>query len=179
MGIFCDTIEFHVINCWSCTAPFAINSRLYRERQKDRKEFWCPSCGTGAVFSGETAEQRELRETKTALERSERCLQQAETSAKEVRKQYVKIRNRIRKGMCPCCNEVFPNLAQHMQAKHVDYGSNDLVRALREAFGLTQANLAKEIGTSAPYISNYELGKSVPGRVKRWIESWLSRQVMA
>jgi hypothetical protein len=32
-----------------------------------------------------------------------------------------KIKNRVAKGVCPCCNRTFQNLADHMKSKHPDY----------------------------------------------------------
>mgnify|MGYP001592000967 CR=1 FL=1 len=53
----------------------------------------------------EIARQRDLR---TAAERS----------AAAMKGQVTKIKNRVGKGVCPCCNRTFENLQRHMHSKH-------------------------------------------------------------
>ena len=42
--------------------------------------------------------------------------------------------------------------------------AGDIIRNAREAAGLTQAELARAVGTSQPAISRYEQGKNLPSR---------------
>ncbi len=178
MSVFSSGIEFHVISCWSCTAPYAINDVLYQERHKDGKGLWCPSCGVSAVFSPSLQDDALQQARRDAAYQRTRAIA-AERKSVEVNKQYIKIRNRIRKGMCPCCNEVFSSLARHMQTKHPEFGGPELLKALREAYGLTQVALAKELGAVASYVGRYEAGKRVPSYTQRLIAEWLSKQVTA
>lgn len=185
MSRFTHEITFVTEDCIYCTAPFAMNKEHYTQRKRDGKSFYCPSCGKSMVYrQTETEEERKLRETQAELKQAQKQVREhalaarrAEGKAIEVNKAYLKIRNRVRKGMCPCCNETFQNLAQHMQAKHPEFGAPDLLKTLREAYGLTQAALAKEIGAVAAYICNYEHGRSVPSYTKRLIDAWLAKQI--
>lgn len=177
------TTDFVAEECIHCFAPFAISNELYRQRHEDLRGFYCPACGKSMVYR-DSLKDRQLREAKAEAERARNAIQEAELRARraegnaiEVNKAYLKIRNRVRKGMCPCCNETFQNLAQHMQAKHPEFGAPDLLRTLREAYGLTQAALAKEIAVAANYISNYETGRHVASWSKRLIDAWLAKQV--
>jgi DNA repair exonuclease SbcCD ATPase subunit len=42
------------------------------------------------------------------------------------RGQMTKLRNRVGKGVCPCCNRSFENLKRHMVSKHPDYAAGEL-----------------------------------------------------
>ena len=63
-----------------------------------------------------------------------------------------------------------------MKTEHQDFGSHDLVKALRTAYGMTQANLAEEVWVNPNYISLYENNKPVPDSAVNKIESWLAKQ---
>lgn len=187
MSSFERSTNFEVYTCChaGCGVQFAMTSCFVGYRRGDKKWFYCPA-GHHQFFPGETPEQKRLRDLSKKAEELELSVRaadaravKAEANATQVNKQYLKMRHRIRKGMCPCCSEVFQNLAQHMSAKHPEFGSRELVRELREAFGLTQGSLGKEIGIAGAMISLYETGKSVSGFSKRKIEEWLSRQVTA
>jgi DNA-binding XRE family transcriptional regulator len=78
--------------------------------------------------------------------------------------------------VCPCCNRSFENLRQHMATQHADFGQERTLKALREAFGMTQADVAEEAGTRMPYVSLFERGKPVPAEARESLTWWLERQ---
>lgn len=43
------------------------------------------------------------------------------TSSSRIGATKTRIKNRVKNGVCPCCNRTFENLARHMQAKHSDF----------------------------------------------------------
>lgn len=183
MSHFACNTEFHVINCWSCAGLFAITDELYNRRRKDHQAFWCANCGKAQYYMGKTPEQekldeaqRQVRTLESKVVQAERRAEAAQRRASAVNKQYKRIRDRVKNGVCPCCNRTFGNLANHMRTQHPDFGSGDLLKTLREALGLTQTALAEEVWTKPAYISMYERGKPVPERAKEDIESWLTAQ---
>jgi hypothetical protein len=108
---------------------------LSREARENGKQVFCPMghtwvCGkteaqilrdkldrekAARAHERSQADQRqaELRDQRDAAERSARGHKGAHTRTK----------NRVRRGVCPCCNRHFENLQRHMDTKHPDLGS--------------------------------------------------------
>ncbi|MEG3193744.1 helix-turn-helix transcriptional regulator, partial [Lysobacter sp. D1-1-M9] len=94
----------------------------------------------------------------------------------QVAKAHRKMRRRVMNGVCPCCNRSFQNLREHMQTKHADFGKEQTLKALREAFGMTQGDVADEAFVKPPYVSLYERGKPVPAEARERLDWWLESQ---
>lgn len=178
MSQFADNIWFTVEHCYKCQVSFAMTSDFQQMRRKDRQTFYCPA-GHGQVYMGETEESKLKRE----LERKEQMLAaeqaraaKSEQSLSQVSKAHRKMRERVMNGVCPCCTRTFQNLMSHMKSEHPDFASSKTLHALRTAFGMTQAALAKEVGVDSAYVSLYENDKYVPRWAKQSLDSWLERQ---
>lgn len=116
--------------CYSCGVLFAMPTDFYRNRQADKKNFYCPN-GHSQHYVGKTpeqklreaeaqlthlkdqqaAERRRARENREALERSNAALKGVITKTKK----------RVSNGVCPCCQRTFQDLARHMGNKHPNY----------------------------------------------------------
>lgn len=72
----------------------------------ENQGWWCPN-GHYLVFSAES----ELDAVRRERDRAKLDLARAWAKADEVLK-------RVHKGICPCCNRSFQNLARHMKTKH-------------------------------------------------------------
>lgn len=177
MATFERTVEFEVYTCChkGCGIQFGLSAQYVAHRRKDHAFWYCPS-GHSQHFSGMTDEQRRLKEAEAKAQRLQIRADKAEQRASAVNRQYKKIRDRVKNGVCPCCNRTFQNLADHMRTKHADFGNHDLLKALRGAYGLTQGALAEEVWVSPSYISMYENSKPVPEHARGKIESWLTAQ---
>lgn len=120
-----------VEECCTCHMTFAMPSELRDRLLKKRGDpFYCPA-GHRQWYTGKTEEQK-LQE---ALARSERQVESARTQRdfwqdeadREKRRraaakgQLTKAKNRIARGVCPCCNRSFTALARHMATEHPDY----------------------------------------------------------
>ena len=95
-----------------------------REIKKTKESFYCPRCGNTNYFPAKTEEQK----LRAELEHQTKLTQWAKMEAKhsENRRRAEKaaktrIKNRIAKGVCPCCNRAFENVQRHMATKHPDY----------------------------------------------------------
>ena len=115
------------ITCYTCGAVFGLESGFYADRLRDRRDFYCPN-GHSQHFIGKTDAERlqELLEKERA--RSEflrREVEQQRRSKSAIKGQLTKTKNRIAKGVCPCCNRQFQDLHRHMETKHPDYTKND------------------------------------------------------
>lgn len=98
------------------------------EIQKSKASFYCSRCGNGNYFPGETEEERlkklldiERKRTQWA----ERKATNAENKRRAEKAAKTRIKNRVAKGVCPCCNRTFENLQRHMTTKHPDYGAEE------------------------------------------------------
>lgn len=119
--------------CWNCGVHYAMPSYLREKRREDGDRFWCPN-GHIAVFT-ETAVaklQRKLDKEREALERSRENADfwrdqhdGSERRLSATRGVVTRIKNRISKGICPCCKRSFANLRKHMCTKHPNYAEND------------------------------------------------------
>lgn len=121
--------ELETQSCWSCGIPFAMPVNFTRMRRDDKRTFYCPN-GHGAVFrETETErlrnqlvrEQHALEQTQSALEDARRQVEQQKRFTRAARGQVTKIKNRVKNGVCPCCNRTFVNLQRHMNTKHPEW----------------------------------------------------------
>ena len=131
--------ELTVLKCW-CGIRHAVPEELRRHqlRQRDNGQsvdsIYCP-LGHTHVPSGEGESARLRRE----LDSKQRALDAKERYAQSLREQRdaavrresaqkaakTRIKNRIAKGVCPCCNRSFENLHRHMTSQHPDYTKQD------------------------------------------------------
>lgn len=123
-------LETHT--CSECGIEYAAPEGFWRARLKDRRVFYCPN-GHTRVLTGETEAQRlqkELEQERAAHERSKSYLANARSSVEHAERRRraavgvtTKLRKRVGKGACPCCNRFFPNLHRHMTTVHPDYAA--------------------------------------------------------
>lgn len=170
------SIEFRSLSLGCCGQVVAMPEEWIEARKRSREVFHCPNCGDTRVFTEKTREQQareaaERRAAEAELEASE-----ARTKATETSRRYNRMRNRIRNGVCPCCNRTFDNLARHMATKHPSFGKHKQLQALRHTFGLTQNDLADEIGVTSTYISRYENDREIPEWAQVSIEYWMESE---
>jgi len=63
-----------------------------------------------------------------------------------------------------------------MRTKHPEYGESLTLKQVRESYGMTQSDLAREIGCSQAHISQFECGRSVATWARDQVEMWLENQ---
>lgn len=146
-----------------------------QRRRNDHAFFYCPA-GHGQYYAGKSETdklRRKLSSVQDKLEvESGRALlltRQRDT----ISKSYLRMRDRVKNGVCPCCNRQFKNLLQHMRSKHSSFGDHQALKAIRDAYGLTQSSLAEEIGIFAHHISTYERQRPTSGYAVTRIEEWM------
>lgn len=119
-----------------CGLSFAVPKEWDDLRRKDHQPFYCPN-GHKQWYSGETAQERKIREleeqakrlrqqnnelwTDYSTERGARLQVQRRLSA--TKGVLTRTRNRVARGVCPCCNRSFAQLARHMATQHPDYAA--------------------------------------------------------
>lgn len=119
--------QLRAVSCYSCGTTFGMESRFYADRVRDHADFYCPN-GHRQHFIGETEAERLKRQLEAERNRVEflkREVQSERRSRSAMRGQLTKTRNRIAKGVCPCCNRQFADLHRHMTTKHPEYAKTD------------------------------------------------------
>lgn len=175
MSAFVDGIEFVTEHCYKCHVPFAMTRQFQRQRLHDRETFYCPA-GHGQHYTGPTEESKlrlEVERKQSMLEAERARAAKVQQERDEIQRAHTRMRTRVMNGVCPCCNRTFQNLLSHMRTEHAGEFS---LKNLREAYGLTQSAIAKEIGINPAYVSNFENEKYVPEYAKQAINCWIGKQ---
>ena len=125
-------VELETVHCGTCGGVYALGKR-YIEKKYEEGGYWtCPYCGSSWGYG-----QSEMSRLKKRLENSESGLksERNKLAAEKARHDQTKmslrgqkaaksrIKNRIAKGVCPCCNRYFENLHSHIEKKHPNYNS--------------------------------------------------------
>jgi DNA-binding XRE family transcriptional regulator len=175
MSSFVGGINFITEECCNCGMSFAMTDDFRKQRLNDHKSFYCPK-GHSQYYSGKPEEQKlkeELQRKQTALNNKIQENSLLKDQRNRVKNSYNRMRERIKNGVCPCCNRSFDNLLRHIKSKHPEFGEHDRFKMIREQFGLSQIAVANEIQIPSSYISLYERQKPVPGYAKDEIEQWI------
>ena len=117
--------------CGGCGLPYGLPEGFITARREDHKSWTCPN-GCVRHFPPGSSEAEKLRkalervETQRDLARQDRDWQReqrltAERQRAAARGQVTKIKNRVGKGVCPCCNRSFANLGRHMAGQHPEW----------------------------------------------------------
>lgn len=116
--------------CSVCGITFYAPENWVRAKREKHDTFWCPN-GHSQHFPHETEAEklrRELAREKHKAEQAQaqaahldRRLTVAQRQRAAARGQVTKIKNRVGKGVCPCCTRSFVNLQQHMKHQHPEW----------------------------------------------------------
>ncbi len=127
--IICVTLV--QVDCISCKAIFGMTKTADDNYQNNHKSFNCPYCDNSMFYPGKSDIEREREKTQRALSQLEQ--QEALTKYQKKRAlsyQYqaraekgakTRLKNRVKNGICPCCNRTFQNLARHINGQHPEY----------------------------------------------------------
>lgn len=109
------------IECGRCGGVYAINER-YREKKHEEGAGWhCPYCETAWGYFRNSKIARLEKERDAAINREQWAKERMESeirSHRATRGQLTRVKNRVKAGVCICCNRTFQNLARHMATKH-------------------------------------------------------------
>jgi hypothetical protein len=129
-------LQFRAQTCCfaECGVTFALTVQHDNELRDSHRAFYCPN-GHRQWYS-QKSEAEKLRDQlevskrreQWANDRAESQRQQAERNARRAaaaRGQVTKIKRRVAKGVCPCCNRTFADVARHMESQHPDFANGD------------------------------------------------------
>lgn len=128
-----DTLEEVPGGCPECGVAFALPQAFIRARRKDCQTFYCPSKHPMS-FHTTTADRlrKELEAERLGHELTRRQVTRAREETKIEKRRtaaykgkVTRIKNRIKNGVCPCCNRSFVNVMRHMKTKHPDFDPNN------------------------------------------------------
>ena len=129
MGISVKTIDhetkLHVLECGVCGIPHAIPDTMYRNCMADGGSWHCPN-GHTLVFTTTDADKlrAKLEKKERLISYQEERIEEWKRSAAAYKGQKTKLLNRVKNGVCPCCNRSFKNLHSHIQNKHPELFEN-------------------------------------------------------
>jgi hypothetical protein len=120
----------HVEVCCDCGIEFHVPSAFHRACfSNSRKTFYCPN-GHGQSYTQTEADilRRERDRLKQDAARMDDELRAARAEAEAQKRQATafkgvatRIKNRVKNGVCPCCNRTFADLARHVKSQHPDF----------------------------------------------------------
>lgn len=126
------TTQLCIWSCPTCGIVYGIPATFADDCRSSGKSYYCPNGHTLSWRDTDAdkqrkraeraekdrdywqKEERRMREEKTSAEHRERAQKAAKT----------KLKNRIAKGVCPCCNRHFVNVERHMQTKHPEFATD-------------------------------------------------------
>lgn len=125
------TVQLTEITCGKCGGVYALTER-YRVNQYENGGSWtCPYCQTwwGYTNNSENANlKQQVAQLQSAIEHKEALVSTLrkekagiERSRSAVRAAHTRTCNRVKNGVCPCCNRTFQNLMRHMHMEHPEY----------------------------------------------------------
>jgi hypothetical protein len=117
----------YVQTCLKCGMAFGIEKSFDEARRNDHQFFYCPA-GHAQYYSGKSeAEQLkqeivQLNQSLTYTRKANNSLHTQITeknhSIRSLKGAKTRLMNRVKNGVCPCCNRHFSDLERHMKSKH-------------------------------------------------------------
>lgn len=124
--------ELTVTRCW-CGVQHAYPESLRREQVRQKDEgldvmgVYCP-LGHTHVPAGESKAsklEKRLQREQARHDQTKAELKHTESQRRAEKAAKTRIKNRVSKGVCPCCKRSFVNLRCHMECKHPKYGEEE------------------------------------------------------
>lgn len=134
MSIFGEAEMTDAGTCCQCKCRMHLPTELYKAAQRSPSiSFYCAFGHRQHFIQGESEETKLRRERDRLaqriaqkddeIQRQRELKEAAERQASAARGQVTKLRNRVAKGVCPCCNQTFKNLSRHMASKHPTFSA--------------------------------------------------------
>jgi hypothetical protein len=121
------TGELTIVTCW-CGIVYALPSDLrshqLREHDAGRSHaIFCP-LGHESIPSGESRAaklERQLAAVRASHDQTQADLRETRNKLNAEKAVKSRLKNRIAKGKCPCCDGTFANLRRHMTRLHPEF----------------------------------------------------------
>lgn len=114
------------LRCGVCNILFAMPDSMLRDRKNDGEWFYCPNGHHIHYYDSETSQLKKqvaiLESQKSNLNQvisdKNNQIEQLGYSVRAQKAAKTKILNRVKNGVCPCCNRTFQDLQKHFKSKH-------------------------------------------------------------
>ena len=125
------TVQTNLITetCPACGCWHAIPEGLYNKAKEDSSlDICCPN-GHKYHFTRTLQEQLNIAQRKAQVAEGrvefwkDQCTG-AERSRSAHKAVATRLKKRLKKGLCPCCNKHFPDLHKHIKIKHPNWDNN-------------------------------------------------------
>ncbi len=120
---FEETQVLETETCCNCGILFAVPEDFKSAKRKNHNEFYCPN-GHGQHYTGKSEAEKlrnRLSQTESLLDDYKKDLQKERISKAAVKGQLIKLKNRVKNGVCPCCKRSFVGLKKHIENKHPEF----------------------------------------------------------
>ncbi len=114
-------------DCCNCGIAFGMSADFAQRRRDDHKTFYCPA-GHPQHYTGKSETEKLKDQLQSATNRENSLRERNESlhdqllhknySIRALKAAKTKVINRVKNGVCPCCNRTFKNLQDHFQSKH-------------------------------------------------------------
>lgn len=116
--------------CAVCNIAYSIPLEFDNQRRNDGRVFYCPnghSQGYGATEADRQRKRADELQKTLDTERNRHDWTRRELAVTKRRRAAEKgkntlIKNRIKRGLCPCCHATFKDLEGHIADQHPGYG---------------------------------------------------------
>lgn len=112
--------------CCNCGIQWAAPQDFVREKLNNGGTFYCPNGHPQHFAETNVAKlEKQLAQEKQRREWAEKNAETARKAEAIARGKLKAQSERVKNGVCPCCNRSFQNLMRHMATKHPEFGSKD------------------------------------------------------
>ncbi len=123
------TSELVLIHCYKCHAAFGLNKDHYERARNTGIGFFCTNgheqffCDTEIKKLQRERDQLTARndQLKAEADYQRNRRRQTERQLSATKGVVTRTKNRISKGVCPCCNRYFANVHKHIESQHPSY----------------------------------------------------------
>lgn len=114
--------ELEATSCCACGIQFGVPPYFIANARKNAGTIYCPN-GHSLGWSESDADRlrKQIQKTNELLEWQKARATSLEKSLVAQKAQTTRLRNRIAKGVCPCCKRSFTALSRHIKSKHPNY----------------------------------------------------------
>lgn len=142
-------VKYAPITCCGCNFRFAVPEDVKRRWQQNGDVFYCPSCKSGQSYRDndldvalrKVAKYKEQLEH--ATERSRKNWERYEVAERRRKAQKgvaTRLKNKLKRGECPCCEQEFPDIKKHIEKEHPDFGLETDAKKKEQEFDVARRN---------------------------------------
>lgn len=111
--------------CCNCGIAFGMPEKFQKEKLQKGGSFYCPN-GHGQHYCESDVKklEKQLLNEQSRHDQTKAKLRDTKGSLVAEKGHRTRLKNRIKNGVCPCCNRYFQNLHKHMKGQHPEYQNN-------------------------------------------------------